>query len=142
MSLQLSYSVFIHLYSHPFVLSSLCTIVSQYSCPSEQLSICTAFCLYCHPFFTVCNLYRWMPVQLSVCSFSVGNFFVQLSIGTAICLYSFQSVQLSFLSAICTIDACTDGQLFRQIIVQNGQQYTQQRQIVQTADWPGGKLYR
>ena len=175
-----SVPVIIYLYTHPFVLSSICTDVCLYSCSSVQSSICTVFWLYSHPFSTVCNLYRWclysylrvhtvllifctvirlyshLSVQLSVCTVIVC---------TVVSLCSRQPVQLVCIvgrlqscpavqSTVCTvclefclfclpsvqIDACTDGQLFRQLTVLYGQLYRQHWQIVQTADWGGGQI--
>ena len=84
----------IRLYCHQSVLTSFCTVALLYSRLSVQ------FCLYCLPFFIVCNLYRWIPVQLSACTYSVVNLlyshpFVQSSVSTVGSLYSHQSVQLS-----------------------------------------------
>ena len=77
-----SIPVVIHLFSHPFVLSSICSDVCLYSCSYVQSSIWTVFFLFCHLFFSVCNLYSFLPVLSSV-------------------LYSLQSLQMDDCTVIC-----------------------------------------
>ena len=110
-----------------------------------QSSFCTVFCLYCRqsvqfcyllrrPFLTVCPLcslpfvslksFRWMPVQLSACTFSAVNHvyndpFVKSSVCIVVSLYGRQSAR----SSVCTgvslywrqsvrAAVCTGGSLY------------------------------
>ena len=100
-----SICIVIRLYCHPSVLLSVSTVALLNSCQSVQFSACTVIhSLQC----AICTdgcLYSYLSVHLVLVIFLYSHPSVCTVFNLYSCLFCLPSVQ---------IDACTDGQLYRQ----------------------------
>ncbi len=116
---------------------TVCLFVkSLYRCPAVQFSVSTVICSVSSAACAVCYLYRWTPVRLYACTYSViihsfgqssiciviplycRPFVLSLSVQSSVCmvalLYSHPSVQFSACTVICSSQSAisTDGCLY------------------------------